>query len=404
MRPRWISPRFTARFTALKPYVTPSAKLCLPLALALVALVGQAMYAMPASACGALVAPNGAVRLQRATTLVAWHDGIEHYLTTFTYEGDVPNLGFIIPLPAAPIQPVQEGGAWTLQRLVRESHPVTRVALGGADAPVAASSAQVLQQVQIEALNVTVVEGSGDEIIQWATGNGFALDSDTRAHLQVYAHASPFFMAAKYDTSAAQARHQIQGDGTPVLITMRTAHPWVPLEVLAIDGQPVHADLFLLSDMPLYTGDLAAVVGQPSVGNQLPGAPGFTLAFQERMNASLYHDLSTDRNMSWVRPDGWLTYLSLDASEEQVTYDLGVSNAGVIRLAPFGTAPMNVVDRAQPNALPDSLPHFPLGTPEVAAGIALLLAFLLVIAIFIRAGLHSPAKQANQAHQAKQDR
>ena len=39
------------------------------------------------------------------------------------------------------------------------------------------------------------------------------------------------------------------------------------------------------------------------------------------MNASLYHDLSTDRNMSWVRPDGWLTYLSLDAPSEEVTYD-----------------------------------------------------------------------------------
>jgi hypothetical protein len=368
-------------------------KLCLPLALTFVALVGQAL---PAAACGALVAPNGAVRLQRATTLVAWHDGIERYLTTFTYEGDVPDLGFIIPLPAAPIQPVQEGGAWTLQRLVRETHPQPQVAFGSGVDRAAAAPVAVLQQVQVEALDITVVQGSGDGVIQWATGNGFALDSDTRAHLQVYAKASPYFMAAKYDTAAARARHQLQGDGTPVLITMRTAHPWVPLEVLALDGQQVQADLFLLTNMPLYSSDVAAVVGQSSVGNQLPGAPGFTVAFQERMNASLYHDLSTDRNMSWVRPDGWLTYLSLDAPEDQVTYDLGVSTSGVIRLAPFGTAPMDVVDRAEPHGLPSGLPHFPLGTPEVVGGLVLLLAFLAAIALFIRAGLRAPAKQARQ--------
>jgi hypothetical protein len=46
-----------------------------------------------AAACGGLVAPNGAVRLARATTLVAWHDGVERYMTSFTYQGDVSNLG-----------------------------------------------------------------------------------------------------------------------------------------------------------------------------------------------------------------------------------------------------------------------------------------------------------------------
>src|SRR5437667_9276367 len=76
-----------------------------------------------ALACGGLVAPNGAIRLSRATRLVAWHNGIEHYMTSFTYQGDVSNLGWIVPLPAVPIK-IEEGGAWTLQRLFRETHPV----------------------------------------------------------------------------------------------------------------------------------------------------------------------------------------------------------------------------------------------------------------------------------------
>lgn len=344
--------------------------------------------AVPAAACGGLVAPNGAVRLQRATTLVAWHDGVEHYLTTFTYQGDVTSVGYIVPLPAAPIQPVQAGGAWTLQRLERETHPVpVNARFGVADAPTAAG-VQVLQQVQIEALNITVIKGdSGDAILQWGADNGFLIEGDNRAHLLIYAKTTPFFMAAKYDTAAAQARHQNSGDGTPVLITMKTAHPWVPFEVLALDGQQVQADLFMLSDSPLYTSDVASVVGQSSVGSEIANAPGFRMSFQERMNDSLYHDLSTDRNMSWVPRDSWLTYLELNAPDNQVTYDLGVSSAGVIRVAPFGTAPMDVVDRAEPHAPPGWLPRLPLGAPELAVGLLFLLGLVLVTVLLLRAAL-----------------
>src|SRR5437763_6300914 len=146
-------------------------------ALALFVLQSQSAFA-----CGGLVAPNGAVRLSRATTLVAWHDGIEQYMTSFTYQGDASNLGWIVPLPAVPLK-IQEGGAWTLQRLFRETHPIVENSLKfAADAPVAASSVQVLQQVKVEALNITVVRGSGQAVLDWAIGNGFAIDNETRTH------------------------------------------------------------------------------------------------------------------------------------------------------------------------------------------------------------------------------
>ncbi len=342
-------------------------KLLVPTVLALIVLVGQAL---PASACGSLLAPNGAIRLARASTLVAWHDGVERYMTSFTYQGDVTNLGWIVPLPTVPDK-IEEGGGWTLQRLVRETHPVPvddRVFAGAAGTP---SQAQVLQQVRVQALDITVVKGSGEEIINWATGNGFYLSDETRGHLLGYAKGSSIFMAAKYDTAAAKARGQLSGDGAPVLITMRTAHPWIPLEVLALEGQQVQADLYLLTDEPLFTTDLGATIGQSSVGAEVPGAPGFRMAFQERMNPALYHDLSTDKNMGWVRSDGWLTYMSLDAPEPAVTYDMGVSATGVIRIAPYGTPPMEVVDRTPSPAVPVRLP---LGTPEVALALTLVLA------------------------------
>src|SRR5215467_2656639 len=331
------------------------------LALALFVLQTQSAFA-----CGGLLAPDGDVRLARATTLVAWHDGVERYFTAFAYqEGSthsVANLGWIVPLPAVPVK-IEAGGGWTLQRLFRETHPqifdlAPRAASAGTE-----DSAQVLQQVKVEALNITVLRGSGQEVLNWAAKNGFFVEDDVRAHLLIYAKASPIFMAAKYDTAAARARGQIQGDGVPILITMRTPHLWVPLEVLALDGQQVHADLYLLTDGPLYASDYAAEIGLSSVGAIVPGSGGMQVAFQEKMNPTLYHDLSTDRNMGWVQPDSWLTYLSLDAPDSKVTYDLGVSSRNVIHLAPFGTPPMAVAG-GQASQLPAWLPGLPLGTPQ----------------------------------------
>jgi hypothetical protein len=45
--------------------------------------------AISALACGGLVAPNGTISLTRTTTLAAYHNGIEHYLTSFQFSGKV---------------------------------------------------------------------------------------------------------------------------------------------------------------------------------------------------------------------------------------------------------------------------------------------------------------------------
>lgn len=352
----------------------------IPVLLALGVFIGQAGAA---AACGGLVAPNGSVRLERATTLVAWHDGIEHYLTSFTYQGDFDDVGWIVPLPAVPIS-IQEGGAWTLQRLERETHPQPTFALDDRVGAAAPNAAQVIQQVKVEALDITVLKGNGQEVIDWCAQNGFALDAETKGHLLGYAHGSPIFMAAKYDTSAARARHQLQGDGAPVLITMRTPRLWVPLEVLAVEDQQVNADLYLLTDKPVNTSAVGATIGQSSVGSEVPGATGFRVAFQERMNASLYHDLSTDRNMSWVPSDAWLTYLTLNAPEPQVTYDLSLSPAGVIELAPFGT-PLATFERGA-HDLPGWLPQLPIGTPQMALLVAIVLGLVALLVVVIRRG------------------
>jgi len=331
---------------------------------------------LPAAACGGLVAPNGAIRLERATTLVAWHDGVEHYMTSFSYQGSAQSFGWIVPLPAVPTK-VEPGGKWTLQRLVRETHPQPfRVALGQAYA-VSADSAIVLQQVQIDALDITVLSGSGQAVLDWAAANGFAIDAETHAHVLQYAKGSPIFMAAKYNTARAAAQRLLFGDGAPVLITMKLAHPWIPFEVLAA-GQQVQADLYLLSDVPVNTSELGAALGISGVGTTVQGADGFTLKFQEAMNPSLFRDLSIDRNMGWVRPDGWLTYLSLDAPDKNVTYDMSITPMGVVKVAPFGTNPMSIVDGAKGRPAAATLPTAPMGS-----GFTLMLLGLLFAAGYL---------------------
>src|SRR3979411_47840 len=215
--------------------------------------------ALPAAACGGLIAPNGAIRLERATTLVAWHDGVERYMTSFSYSGEASSFGWIVPLPAVP-EKVEEGGGWTLQRLTRETHPQPQILDLRFAAAAAPKAAEVLQQVQVQALDITVLRGSGQAVLDWASENGFAIDAETRAHVIQYAKGSPIFMAAKYNAGRAQKQPLIFGDGAPVLITMKIPHPWVPFEVLAA-GQQVQADLYLLSDKPVNTSAGRALTG-----------------------------------------------------------------------------------------------------------------------------------------------
>src|SRR5207237_4093017 len=76
----------------------------------------------PALACAGLIGSNGAVNLGRTTTLAAYHDGVEHYVTAFKFLGGGGQFGTLIPLPDVPTS-VERGGAWTLQRLLRETQP-----------------------------------------------------------------------------------------------------------------------------------------------------------------------------------------------------------------------------------------------------------------------------------------
>jgi len=323
-------------------------------------LVLLALQVTPAFACGGLVAPDGDVHLDQATTFVAYHAGVEHYVTSFAFSGSASDVGWIVPLPAVPDN-IEAAGKWTLQRLEREFNPPAPLAFEGMAASAAESP--VVEQVQVEALDITVLRGSGETVIDWCTQNGFTLPAETRDHLLRYAQGSPVFMAARYDNAAAQARGMQSGDGVPLLITMRTPQLWVPLEVLANDDDAVNADIFLLTDQQLQPAQTTPLFFVPpfsfGTSNSVDGATGFTVRGSEPLGGQLLSDLSSDRNMGWMPSQGWMTYLQLRAPSSTVTYDLGVGGDGLIRLATFGTAPARTVAVARPAP----------GTPPVAVGV-----------------------------------
>ena len=51
----------------------------------------------PPRACGGLVGENGSIALVRTTTLAAWHDGVEHYVTSFEFSGTGESVGLDHP-------------------------------------------------------------------------------------------------------------------------------------------------------------------------------------------------------------------------------------------------------------------------------------------------------------------
>jgi hypothetical protein len=163
------------------------------------------------------------------------------------------------------------------------------------------------------------------------------LTPDAPQVLDFYSRRSPIFMAARFDAARALTLGQGQGDGTPIMLTIPTDEPWVPLRILALGlgkARVVAADVFLLTDT------------QPTLR---AGRDGLTLSRSEQAPDALLADLRRDKGMEWVPSAMWLSYLRVDTPAGRLDYDLAVStHAGVAPSAravgiglPGGPAPVS---------------------------------------------------------------
>jgi Uncharacterized protein conserved in bacteria (DUF2330) len=302
--------------------------------------------ATPAAACGGLVAPNGSVQLDRTTTLAAYHDGVEHYVTSFQYAGGDTDFGSIIPLPGVPSD-VRRAGSWTLQRLEREVHPPALLPKGLLATASSAAGAQVILQTTVDALDITVLKGGGAEVLQWVKDHGYAVSDDAPAMLDFYAQRSPIFLAARFDAAQAAARQQHAGDGTPIQITIPTPNPWVPLHILTLaktPQEPIVADVFLLTDRA------PALLGLDSGVRVLAGQPA---------SASLLAELRSDRDSDWIPTQSWLTYIGISTTAGALNHDLAIDTSGAGHPSAI-QAGFQRADTSPPRTL---VPLAPLGGP-----------------------------------------
>ena len=126
-------------------------------------------------------------------------------------------------------------------------------------------------------------------------------------------------MAAKFDANRAAELGQGAGDSTPIMATIPTDDPWVPLRILGLgldEQQNVEADVFLLTD------------NKPGL---LAGGPGLREARSEAASSQLLDDLRSDVGMDWVPSEMWLSYLQVDSPAGELDYDLAVSDDPVAR-------------------------------------------------------------------------
>jgi hypothetical protein len=287
-------------------------------------LVALTLFAGPALACGGLVSPNGTVQLGRTVTLAAYHDGIEHYVTQFEFQGNGAAFGSIVPLPDRPTR-VISAGRWTLQRLELEVQPPAPEALAfDAAAGSAPRTAKVILRAKVAALDITVLQGGGTSVGRWARDHGFNLSPDAPEVLDFYGARSPYFMAVEFNAKRAAALGQQQGQGTPVHVVIPTDRPWVPLRILGLGAgkvAPIEADVFLLNDRK------PALL--PSPTNPLRSQSGLILERSEPASTQLLADLSSDRGMGWLPESGqWLSFLKLDTTAGALNYDLAIDPSG----------------------------------------------------------------------------
>ncbi len=307
------------------------------------------LVAAPAWACGGLVNSNGTVTLVRTTTMAAYHQGIEHYVTSFEFAGGEGEFGSIIPLPGVPTKVIR-GGDWTLQRLVQETQPQPEgLAFDAATGAGALRSAKVILKTEIDALDIVVLEGGGTAVGNWAREHGFFLPPDAPEVLDFYAERSPIFMTVRFDADRAAEQGLADGDGTPVHVVIPTPNPWVPLRILGLGAAaeaPVEADVYLLTDI------------EPAM-LPAPVAPGFAAKFTETTHPglileqsvpasrSLLAELRSDKGMKWLPTDDmWLTYLRLDARAGDLDYDLAIDASGAEQPSPVAAG-------LEPVAAPD---------------------------------------------------
>ena len=309
----------------------------LPLLAASAALL---ITAAPALACGGLIGPNGAVNLLRTTTFAGYHDGVEHYVTSFEFAGGGGAFGSIMPLPGIPTD-VERGGDWTLQRLIRETDPVAGVRTS---APPARRSARDEAEVLLETTHRRARHH----------------DPARRRRRGRPVGQEPRLPAAARCTRGARLLRRPQPDLHGRGLRRRRGRRARPGDRRRHAGPPHHPDrqpVGSAADPGARQGRRRAGRGRRLPADRhrpalLPNAgafgegDGLILDHSAAATDSLLADLRSDVGMEWVPEDAWLTKVVVASDAGDLDFDLAIDASGAGKpsaidagYAPFGSRP-----------------------------------------------------------------
>ena len=195
------------------------------------------------------------------------------------------------------------GGDWTLQRLAQEVAPPAGDFAAAEPALDVGAGAEVILETQIDALDITILKGGGDEVGLGAATTASCSRPDAPEVLDFYAHRSPIFMAARFDATRAAS------SARPPATARRSCSPSPPTTrgcrcgssaSASTSASVVDADVFLLTD---EQPDAARRRRRAQPRPQRAGVDGLLL-----------DDLRSDNGMEWVPEHMWFTYLQVDAT------------------------------------------------------------------------------------------
>ena len=282
---------------------------------------------------GGLVTPNGTVSLLKTTTLAAYHEGVEHYVTSFEFAGEGQEVGSIIPLPGVPTD-VIKGGDWTLQRLIPETQPPVPAADEALFASAgSAARAEVILETKIDALDITVLKGGahrGRELGPRAR----VLPAPGRARgARLLRRAESDLPGCPLQRRAR--REPRRADGAGHAGPHRDPHP----EPVGASPHPGARPQGLRDRAGGRLPAHRPAAGDTSPGRALEGFDqsqrGLIQEVSEPASTTLLADLRSDRGMKWLpESDMWLTYIRINETAGNLKHDLAIDASGYGRPSP----------------------------------------------------------------------
>ena len=190
----------------------------------------------------------------------------------------------------------------------------------GAGAP--AARPRSCSRRPIDALDITILRGGGDEVGLWAKNHGFRLPPDAPEVLDFYAERArsswpPPSMPTR-PPSAARRSATGRRSTSPSRPTTRGSRcgSWPSA---SRRPRPVEADVYLLTDERPALLPNAGAFGEST---------GLILDHSDAASDGLLADLRSDAGMGWVPDDAWLTKVVVDAPAGELDFDLAIDATG----------------------------------------------------------------------------